>query len=402
MTSLQLSRYAFVCCATASLIAGCGGGSVTPSALAAAAAGRLRPQVAYKMLYGFKGGNDGAEPAASLINVSGTLFGTTQQGGNGCSGGCGTVFSIKPSGSETVLHSFGGSGDGSEPVAALTDVAGALYGTTQHGSNSAGPGMVFRVGTGGSEHVLHKFQGYPKDGSDPLAGLTELGGTLYGTTFYGGSTSRKGTVYSITTSGTEELIYSFAGKPDGEGPAANLVGLNGTLYGTTEHGGNSKDDGTVFSISPSGTERVIYRFRGYPKDGAHPLAGLVYDNGTFYGTTRDDGANGYGTVFSVTPSGTESVIYSFPGSVYGAWPLAALIVVNGNLYGTATSGGSHEDGTVFSIATSGKARVLHSFGGGTGDGEHPDGALIDLGGTLYGTTAGGGASGFGTVFSLTP
>ncbi|HEV3092512.1 MAG TPA: choice-of-anchor tandem repeat GloVer-containing protein [Candidatus Cybelea sp.] len=400
MMSLRLSRYAFACCTAASLITGCNGGSVTPSSLMATAA-RSRPQVAYSTLYSFKGGDDGAEPTAPLINVGGTLYGTTQEGGNGCSGGCGTVFSIRPSGSEKVLHSFGGSGDGSKPVACLTDAAGVLYGTTQHASNGAGFGTVFRVSTGGSEHALHKFLGYPKDGSAPLAGLTELGGTLYGTTFYGGA-SRKGTVYSITTSGTEKPIYSFAGSPDGELPAAALVRVNGTLYGTTEHGGYSKDDGTVFSISASGTENVIYRFHGYPKDGAHPVAGLVYFNGMLYGTTRDDGANGYGTVFSITPSGTESVIYSFPGSVYGAWPIAGLTVVNGILYGSATSGGSHEDGTIFSVTTSGKARVLHSFAGGTSDGEHPDGGLVYLGGKLYGTTAGAGANNFGTVFSLTP
>lgn len=198
------------------------------------------------------------------------------------------------------------------------------------------------------------------------------------------------------------MIYSFVGSPDGVAPAAALVSVNGTLYGTTEHGGGSKNNGTVFSILPNGTENVIYRFSGYPKDGAHPLAGLVELNGKLYGTTRDDGPNGYGTVFSITPSGTESVIYSFRGSVDGAWPVAPLIAVNGILYGTATSGGAHENGTVFSITTSHKARLLLVFAGGTGDGQHPDGGLVYLRGKLYGTTVAGGANDFGTVFSLTP
>jgi uncharacterized repeat protein (TIGR03803 family) len=398
--SLQVCRYALVCCAVTLLVAGCGGQSVTPSSLRAAAE-RVQPQVTYDVLYSFKGGDDGAEPMASLTNVGGTLFGTTDEGGTGCSEGCGTVFSISGAGSEKVLHRFGGAGDGSEPAASLTDVNGVLYGSTRHGSNGGGFGTIFRIGTGGSEHTLHKFLGYPKDGSDPLANLTEIGSVLYGTAFSGGA-SRRGAVYSVTTSGTEKLIYSFVGSPDGVAPAAALVSVNGTLYGTTEHGGGSKNNGTVFSILPNGTENVIYRFSGYPKDGAHPLAGLVELNGKLYGTTRDDGPNGYGTVFSITPSGTESVIYSFRGSVDGAWPVAPLIAVNGILYGTATSGGAHENGTVFSITTSHKARLLHNFAGGTGDGQHPDGGLVYLRGKLYGTTVAGGANDFGTVFSLTP
>jgi uncharacterized repeat protein (TIGR03803 family) len=402
MKSLRLCRTAFAGCAAAVLISGCGGGGtgVTPSFLARTV-GRSPVRPAYGTLYSFQGGSDGAEPFAGLINVNGTLFGTTNEGGSGCSGGCGTVFSIKPSGSESVLHSFGRSGDGSEPASGLIDVAGTLYGTTVHAANSLGSGTVFKIGTGGDEHVLHKFTGYPHDGTDPRADLVDLGGTLYGTT-YGGGAARKGIVYTVLTSGAEKVLYSFTGHPDGEMPASSLVNVDGTLYGTTVHGGGTKEDGTVFSISPSGTEHVVYRFQGYPNDGAHPLGGLVNLNGTLYGTTRDDGASGYGTVFSVTTSGTETVLYSFHGSIDGAWPLANLIAVNGTLYGTAPSGGSHEDGTVFAITPSGKARVLHNFAGGTKDGEHPDGNLVYVNGELYGTTPAGGADGYGTVFSLAP
>jgi uncharacterized repeat protein (TIGR03803 family) len=150
----------------------------------------------YKVVYNFAGGSDGARPLAGLINVNGTLYGTTVQGGGeGCykSFGCGTVFSVTPSGQETVLHAFTGGSDGANPKAGLIDVNGTLYGTTFHGGDTkcngrsgVGCGTVFSITPSGAETVLHGFTG-PPDGAWPAAGLRDVNGTLYGTTAEGGT-----------------------------------------------------------------------------------------------------------------------------------------------------------------------------------------------------------------------
>ena len=113
------------------------------------------------------------------------------------------------------------------------------------------------------------------------------------------------------------------------------------------------------------------------------------------------GANGYGTVFSITPSGTEIVLHSFGGSGDGEEPVAGLIRFKGKLYGTTASGGANGDGTVFSIAPSGRETVRYSFKGGSGDGANPSAGLVNVKDTLYGTTSSGGANSWGTVFSMT-
>ncbi|MGA2760726.1 MAG: choice-of-anchor tandem repeat GloVer-containing protein, partial [Candidatus Cybelea sp.] len=251
---------------------------------------------------------------SGLANVGGTLYGTTNSGGANCrsgSSGCGTVFAITTSGKETVLHSFGSSGDGQYPVGGLVNVNGELYGTTLNGPHDfcgeAGCGTVFSITPSGKESVLHKFGG-SADGANPLAGLINVNGTLYGTTVSGGAQDR-GTVFAITTSGKEAVLYSFGtSSEDGNYPYAGLLNVKGTLYGTTAYGGKqcSKKHGcgTVFSVTTSGSETVLYRFKGHSdgrKDGAHPEAGVVNLNDTLYGTTYGGGASDVGTVFSLSP-----------------------------------------------------------------------------------------------------
>jgi uncharacterized repeat protein (TIGR03803 family) len=137
-----------------------------------------------------------------------------------------------------------------------------------------------------------------------MAGLIDVSGTLYGTTTGGGATG-EGTVFAITPSGTETVLHSFgATQDDGANPYAGLLNVNGTLYGTTAYGGvegcGSNNCGTVFSITPSGTETVLHSFGFHTRDGRSPYSALVSVNGRLYGTTYQGGA-GYGTVFSVTP-----------------------------------------------------------------------------------------------------
>ncbi len=419
---MNASRFTLSTGAVIVMLAGCGGGTpLSPSpagpsaALGMITAERTNARHSYSTLYSFKGHpHDGADPLAGLVNVKGTLYGTTSAGGAHCPiHGCGTVFSITTSGVETMLYSFKrGLGHGAGPQAGLVSVNGTLYGTTLYGG-AADEGTVFAVTRSGTETLLHSFTGVP-DGELPYAGLINVKGTLYGTTRGGGADCMYGcgTVFSITTSGKESVLYTFkGGSGDGESPWAGLIYVKGALYGTTLSGG-ANGRGTVFSTTTSGEETVLYSFKGGSGDGDGPQAALINVKGTLYGTTSYGGAYcgqaGCGTVFAVTRSGKESVLHSFGGSGDGTFPQAALFNVNGTLYGTTEEGGANCGatgcGTIFSITTSGKETVLHSFGAGT-DGVDPLAGLVNVKGTLYGTTWAGGANctsngGCGTVFSL--
>ena len=130
---------------------------------------------------------------------------------------------------------------------------------------------------------------------------------------------------------------------------AGLIDVKGALYGTTVFGG-AYNDGTVFSVTTTGTESVLYSFRGSP-DGLEPRAGLVDVNGTLYGTTYEGGIYGGGTVFKID-AGTNNVttLFTFDGGVDGGFPYSLIADASGNLYGTAQQGGADGYGTVFELS----------------------------------------------------
>jgi uncharacterized repeat protein (TIGR03803 family) len=430
MRTLKFGYHSFSVGVVAAMLAGCGGSQApigAPGAMPQAPSAAVRvDSSSYKVLYRFLG-PDGALPHASLTDVHGMLYGTTTAGGAGRFGvgRRGVVFSVTTRGSEKALYSFKRAPDGASPYASLIDVHGTLYGTTRDGgsysySSFSASGTFFSITTGGSEKVLHSF-GYGTDGIHPIAGLIDVDGTLYGTTELGGANRYGGTVFSITTGGAETVLHSFGGAADGANPYASLIEVKGKLYGTTEYGGaysgcaGGNGCGTVFSLTTSGTEKVLHSF-GYGTDGSVPKAGLTDVDGTLYGTTYSGGANNLGTVFSITASGSEKVVYSFAGGADGSYPAAGLIDVDGTLYGTTSAGGDsscHYDaagcGTLYSIGPSGAETVLYTFAGGS-DGAQPNAALRDVAGVLYGTTTYGGSHnsqchhslGCGTVFALTP
>ncbi|HMF27120.1 MAG TPA: choice-of-anchor tandem repeat GloVer-containing protein [Candidatus Cybelea sp.] len=318
-----------------------------------------------RVVYRFKGGSDGAAPLAGVV-VDGVLYGTTSAGGGAgaCDGGCGTVFKVSASGkSETVLHAFAGAADGAVPAAPLVRMGGILYGTTQYGGHATrlcpiGCGTVFSIRPQGDERVIYRFNG-GKDGANPIAALHAYEGRLYGTTQYGGSVTPFcatgcGTVFKISAAGNKKTLHAFAyssSSKDGAYPAAGVVVLRGKLYGTTL-GGGKYADGTVFEIYPStGSERVVHAFAccATKTDGQFPAAGLTVVNGILFGTTRDGGVSGQGTVFEIRPSGAETVLHDFGGKPDGATPSAALVSLRSKLYGTTAGGGSRSEGTVFGL-----------------------------------------------------
>jgi uncharacterized repeat protein (TIGR03803 family) len=365
---------------------------------------------AYDVLYRFTDSSDGGFPWAGLaLDAQGNLYGTTNTGGTFAR--YGTVFKVDTTGKETVLYSFTGGGDGANPSARLVlDAQGNLYGTTT-GGGEYGCGTVFKVDTSGKETVLYSFGSTGEDGANPGAVLVlDAQGNLYSTTFYGGA-DNEGTVFKLDTSGNETVLYSLGStEGDGANPNAGLVlDAQGNLYGTTTGGGAGKE-GTVFMLDTSGKETVLHSFTGTGGDGAYPEeSGLVLDaQGNLYGTTTVGGAGNEGTVFKLDTSGNETVLYSFGLSKNGRNPIAGVVLdAQGNLYGTTYYGGTYGKGTVFRVDTSGKETVLHSFSGRNGDGAEPlAGVVLDAQGNLYGTTLDGGdpacneGYGCGTVFEL--
>jgi uncharacterized repeat protein (TIGR03803 family) len=343
----------------------------------------LRAEGGERILYSFTGGVDGWGPGGRMIrDGSGVLVGTAAGGGGeggNCGGinGCGVVWVLSPGGKLQVLYSFTGGADGAGPAGGLVPGPnGVFYGTTTMGGSTAGPceaqsvsqfgcGVVFQIGRDGTYTVLHTFTG-GADGQWPVAALAkDASGNLYGTTLYGGgSTSAActseqpsgcGVVFKIDKSGHYSVLYTFNGTPDAGWPLESALTLDaaGNLYGTTSGGGASKW-GTVYQISATGTESVLYSFTG-GADGAIPRSGLIRDGrGTLYGTasfgpissTAECTAATCGVVFKLTLSGTETVLYKFPGRYL---PVGDLLLNQGYLYGTTMGGGSQNDGVVFKI-----------------------------------------------------
>lgn len=371
------------------------------------------PGTTFMTLHSFTG-TDGNKSFAGLVQgKNGNLYGTTYFGGakNG-----GEVFQITTAGKLTTLHSFcstNGCADGEYSYAVPVQGAdGNFYGTTYLGG-SKGDGTVFKMSPSGALKTLHNFVG--ADGSQPLAGLAAGGdGNFYGTTNLGGS-HNSGSVFKITPTGQFTILHSFCSKTacaDGQNPYAGLIqATDGNLYGTTLAGG-SHGDGTVFKITKGGTFSTLYSFCSQSgcTDGEFPQTGLVQaSNGNLYGTTILGGAYGSGTIFEITLGGALATLYNAcpqSGCPDGNYLYAGLIQAkDGNLYGIMQVGGAHGSGTIFKITVSGTLTTLYSFCSqpACADGQYPAAALVQAtNGTLYGTTADGGAHGDGTVFSIVP
>jgi uncharacterized repeat protein (TIGR03803 family) len=403
------------------------------------------PAYAERLLHRFASSPDAASPEAGLIfDSAGNLYGTTTAGGahQSCPGGygygCGTVYAIS-AGKERIVYSFAGNPDASSPFAGLLLQGKTIYGTTASGGDVGpcyayggdGCGTVFEIHKGGKERLLYQFQGNfgsgKGDGQGPMGGLVADGaGNLYGTTPFGGA-NESGTIFRVTKSGVETVLYSFTGEGDGARPYSGVIRDDaGNLYGVAYFGGQGECTGgcgTVFELQASGAFETLYRFAG-GADGGNPIGGMAMDAaGNLYGTAQnfgDTGCNkrggnpGCGTVFKISAARKFKVLHVFGGSPDGATPSENVILdAQGNLYGTTSFGGDkrcnggYSCGTVFEVEAGGTESVLHAFTGGAKDGEVPYGGVIrDQAGDLFGTTVSGGVGpcnrGCGIVFELSP
>ena len=365
--------------------------------------------------------NDGdASQAVLIADAAGDLFGTTNSGG---ANNAGEVFELANTGTgyastPALLTSFSNA-TGYNPHAGLvTDAAGDMFGTTATGGAN-GEGTVFEIantatGYASTPATVVAFNG--TNGGGPNAGLVaNAAGDLFGTTVGGGTTSY-GTVFEIvyangTYASTPITLVSF-NSANGAYPYAGLMAdAAGDLFGTTA-GGGTDNDGTVFEIACNNgtyanTATTLVTFNS--ADGQDPYAGLIADTaGDLFGTTQGGGANGDGTVFEIvktngTYASTPATLVTFDGSD-GAYPKNGLIFdAAGDLFGTTQAGGASNLGTVFEIANVGGSyatTLLTVFSFNGIDGSAPNGLIANAAGDLFGTAAGDGPDGDGTLFEL--
>lgn len=336
----------------------------------------------YTAIYTFP--SNGGQPlyASSLVAKNGELYGISPLGGsNACQGGCGTLFKLTTQGVLSTIYSFPSE---ASSAASLLPLLGSYYVSDGHSliTISAG-GMQKRdvmplpaAGEGFSQLALY---------GSVLAGAAEEGGLATG-----GGKHGYGLLFSLSKAGTKgayKSLYDFTGGADGGRPIGAPVNVNGTLYGVTEAGGQN-NSGVFYSLSPTGTETALFSFDyGRNPNFATPP---VYDGaGHFYGTVSVQGQPGaVGAMYSTDTAGNKTTLHSF--STSEGTPLIGLTYVNGMLYGGT-------DKLIYSVDTSGTFKILHKFA--SGDGQPSYVPLVAIGGHLFGAGKNGTAS---VVLKVTP
>ena len=360
----------------------------------------------YSVLHKFAGPpDDGITPWGALLEGNdGAVYGTSLGGG---SQQFGTVFRLAPDGNVyTILHHFSdGERDGALPKAGLIQAKdGTLYGTTEEGGLGL-DGTAFKLNTNGTGYsTLHDFSFSGGDGYYPLSLVVGTNGVLYGTTQMGGNAD--GAVFKLKQDGCDYRVLHRFVFAEGRGPFISSAVTEGILYGTTFQGGTNaqgiivnNDLGTIFKLEEDGSNFTVLRYFGdFPGEGARPSGGLTKaQDGLLYGTAVDiSSEGGAGTLFSFDPVGHNYVVLHTFGSIDsdGQNPSVAPIEgTDGFLYGTTRDGGGTGYGTVFKLSKDGTLySVLHNFSTATGEGQNPWRLLEASDGMLYDQWLGHGFS----------
>ncbi len=366
----------------------------------------------YTLLYNFPGGSKGLQPGDIVVTSAGSILGAAYYDNCAC-----TLLFNYTNGTETVLHRF------TEPYGYEAEVpqglllskdGNTLYGTTQYGgkqngvcAGGTGCGVAFSYDLITSKYkTMHQFQG--PDGASPIGiQVLDSAGDLFGVTNGGGT---NGTFYEITAAGTEKVLYYFGPAPDGMWPGWGLVRYGGNYYGVTIGGGANTcyngGCGTVFKVTPSGKETVLYNFTG-GSDGLNPNELVGDSKGNMYGLSRAQD-NTTAAVFEITSAGAFSIAYN--GS-YVSQIRFIIMGTNGSLY-ASSSGGDVSScapdgcGQILQLTPTGGGNgtvtVLHQFDNTDGSILNPFQDLVLHGGVVYGTTNYGGSSNDGVIYKVKP
>lgn len=364
----------------------------------------------FTVLHNFGGAGDGYDPEGGLVmDKKGNLYGVTFEGG---ARGYGMAYQLVPNGdgtwTENDIYDFGSQAGALPDTTLAFDHKGNIYGGTFDGTIFE---LIPNNGKWSAVTITSLVNG------EPGAVVFDPVDTLY-SPVTGNGRYQQGTL--LTPSRLNQystvILYTFTGGQDGGTPNGPLVfGSSGNLYGTARQGGLNV--GNVFKLTPNRGqpgwhETTLYSFQGSPNDGANPYAGVVFDTvGNLYGTTLNGGSAGLGTVFELSPNSdgtwSETVLHEFQGGSDGSYPIGPVTLdTSGNLYGTTDDGGPNNAGTVYKLSPSSGGKwtetILHTFTGGS-DGSGPTGALVlDNAGNLFGATGFAGSNGGGTAFEITP
>jgi uncharacterized repeat protein (TIGR03803 family) len=369
-------------------------------------------------IYTFPYNGNEAFPSSLIMDATGNLYGTTQDGGS-CSNSefCGTVFELSPvaGGGWTETTLWSNPNVGTLGSALVMDAAGNLYGVIGTGGNTAPKycdpscGSVFELSPGTNGWTFTEIFGFHgNDGAAPVGALVfDAAGNLYGVTNQGG-TPGWGTVYQLTPGSggwTHKVLHFFNNTTDGKRPESGLtIDATGNLYGTA--GGGLDNDGVVFKLAlGSGGNygfQYIHAFTGGAK-GLLPAGPLLLDaSGNIFGETQQGGStrqictlssSGCGLVYELQKTATgyvEKTLHNFVANVDGTIPMGGLIADSaGNLYGTTAYGVDGQVkiyGTVFELSPSGSTWTETTLYVGTHDlGTFiPGGVVRDFAGNLYG------------------
>jgi uncharacterized repeat protein (TIGR03803 family) len=354
---------------------------------------RLTADGKLTILHKFSGYPAGGDDMGAVIRgTDGNFYGTTGYGG---AANVGTIFSASPEGQVTLLHSFR-FGDGLDPMGSLVKgLDGNLYGLTEsEGENRIG--SIFKIAPGGALTTLHTFvppanSGTNIEGGYPQTLAAGLDGNLYGINSEGGAFGN-GTFFRMTPTGALTVVFSFN---DEENPFVTLItGRDGNFYGTGDFDGNGNE---VFSLSPAGVIKTVHRFG--LGNGHVPIDLVQGADGNLYGANTD------GSFFRLTTGGQLTVLDPDFAPI-GLTVQALFQARDGNFYGATSVGGAYHHGAVFSLTPAGKRTILYSFTGGA-DGKNPANLIEGSDGNFYGTTStasyyGEAVTGNDKIFQLTP
>jgi uncharacterized repeat protein (TIGR03803 family) len=276
----------------------------------------------------------------------------------------GRIFDIKSPGTFTQpCTATGPVNTQSAAIGMVRGSDGSIYVTNLPDSTGVA-GTAYKIT--GSNCAIWLTSGAFNGSGAPLVQASD--GSFYGVSPSGGA-SGNGIVFKITLSGVLTTLYSFTGNGDGGGPTQALVfGKDGNLYGTTPGDCDSGTKaGTFFKTTTGGALTTLFSFPPQPATGRNPSpwcpsSPLVQaKNGRFFGTTAFGGTGGTGTIFTITPTGSASVLFNFPFdsttglSLDGNQPTGSIVLSpdNSTIYGTTAFGGptsNNQQGVVYKFS----------------------------------------------------